>query len=137
MVDPNVLVSAVITPMGASGHLVERIRTGAVELLACPALIRELADVLERPKFRRWISPTEVARYCRDIVELATMVGDPVEFPAVSRDADDDYLVALAVSGLADGLVSGDLDLLEMIDSPVVVLGPAAAMGFLDDIGRS
>lgn len=123
--------------MGVSGRLVERIRIGTVELLACPALIRELADVLERPKFRRWILPSEAARYCRDIVELATMAGDPVDFPAVSRDSADDYLVALAVSGLADGLVSGDLDLLEMIDSPVVVLGPAAAVRLLDDIGRS
>jgi predicted nucleic acid-binding protein len=116
---------------------VERIRIGGVELLACPALIRELADVLERPKFRRWTSPSEAARYCRDIVELATMAGDPVEIPAVSLDSADDYLVALAVSGLADGLVSRDLDLLEMIDSPVVVLGPTAAVRLLDDIGRS
>lgn len=43
---------------------------------------------------------------------------------AVSRDPDDDYLVALARDAGADWRVTGDPDLLEVVGPPVRVVSP-------------
>jgi predicted nucleic acid-binding protein len=40
------------------------------------------------------------------------MADPPGPHPAVCRDPDDDYLVALATASRADAIVTGDLDLL-------------------------
>jgi predicted nucleic acid-binding protein len=44
---------------------------------------------------------------------LAIMLPDPVAPPPLLRDARDDYLVALAIGGRADAIVTGDRDLLD------------------------
>ena len=44
--------------------------------------------------------------------------------PRVTRDRDDDYLIALAIAGAVDALVSIDKDLLEA-DTSVSVVRPA------------
>lgn len=41
------------------------------------------------------------------------MLPDPTAPPRLLRDARDDYLVALAIDGRADVIVSGDRDLLD------------------------
>lgn len=102
----------------------------------CAQLLRELVGVLERPKFRRWISLPDAARYCRDLAELATMVRDPVEIAPLSRDPGDDYLLAVALAERADALVSGDSDLLEVADSPVTILAPTHVLELLDSVRR-
>ena len=59
------------------------------------------------------ISPEELANF----VELARQVGEVIaeikkENPAVTRDPKDHYLLAYAVVGDADHLVTGDMNLL-------------------------
>jgi len=58
---------------------------------------------------------------------------DPPTVPA-TRDADDDYLVALARSAGADVIVSADHDLLDA-DLVGVVLSPADFISHLVDSG--
>jgi predicted nucleic acid-binding protein len=55
---------------------------------------------------------------------LALQTEDADEVPAVTRDPDDDYLVALAYESEADVLVSGDRDLLETQGLDVEVISP-------------
>ena len=52
------------------------------------------------------------------------MVDDPDPVQPVSRDPDDDYLVALALQSGAEAIDSGDLDLREALGLPVEVLTP-------------
>jgi predicted nucleic acid-binding protein len=56
----------------------------------------------------------------------------PLPHPAVCRDPRDDYLVALAVATHADAIVTGDHDLLELVEPPVSVLTPRALTERLD-----
>lgn len=58
-----------------------------------------------------------------------TMVDDPIEPPAMTRDPKDDYLVALARAQTVDAIVSGDRDLLEAELSGVAVRTPRALGG--------
>ena len=59
---------------------------------------------------------------------------DPTEPSPVSRDPDDDYLVALADSVRADALVTGDADLLDLADPPVRIV---ALRSFFESLSGS
>ena len=60
VLDPNVLVSAAISQAGPPRQIISAWVDERFELIASPALLEELRDVLARPKFRRWIT-TELA----------------------------------------------------------------------------
>ena len=115
VIDPNVLISAVINPTGAPGRLIEAVRSGRLQLIACPILLNEFAGVLARPKFRRWLTEDEAIRFGIDLAALAEHNPDPeVPYPIATRDPNDDYLVALTLKAEADALISGDADLAQV-----------------------
>ena len=106
-------VSAAISRRGVPRWILRSLEVGLFESFACPQLLSELNDVLLRDKFRRYLTKAEVNQYVSIIQERATLV--PLEeVLSVSRDPDDDYLVALAQKAQADYLVSGDADLLDL-----------------------
>ena len=92
----------------------------------------ELGGVLRRDRFRRYLSLDEVDEYASEIEGLCRMVDDPDPVPAVLRDSDDDYLVALASESGAEAIVSGDLDLHEATGLPVEILTPRETLTRLD-----
>jgi uncharacterized protein len=124
VLDPGVLVSALITPAGAPARLLREIRGGSLELIVSPLLLEELSDVLGRQKFRRYV-PLESARdYVDLLAREAFAAPDPDTPPPLrSADPDDDYLISLAHSQNAI-LVSGDKHLLE-IGGGAPILAPA------------
>lgn len=124
VIDPNVLVSAAISSAGQPRAIVNAWTEERFELIASPAVIEELRDVLHRPKLRRWISLDLADAFVDGLAEDATIVADPPALPGVSRDPDDDYLVALARATGVDYLVSGDRDLLDLEDPDPPVLSP-------------
>jgi uncharacterized protein len=114
VLDPGVLVSALITPTGTPAKLLTASRSGSFELIASPLLLDELGSVLRRPKFRRHVDLDMVDRYMSLMLRDAVMATDPVEPPPIRcADPDDDYLIALAHASDA-ALVSGDRHLLDL-----------------------
>ena len=134
VLDTNVLVSALITPRGASARLLVELRAGAFELIVSPQLLDELRDVLWRPKFRRYATEAEVEAYV-DLTRREAMLFDDVEPPTSGPspiDPDDRFPVDLARMAGAHTLVSGDAHLLEL--RPVVpVMTPGEFLETLDD----
>jgi putative PIN family toxin of toxin-antitoxin system len=76
-------------------------------------LISELIEVTSRPKFSRY-SSEEIVRELLVLVEERSTTVQPISQIEACRDAKDNYLLALAVDGGADFLVTGDKDLLTM-----------------------
>jgi uncharacterized protein len=120
VVDPGVLISGVITPLGPSASLLRAVRAGDLTLIASPLLLTELGTVLGRPKFRRYLSVEEAESFVGGVRFVCEWVADPEERSVATRDPKDDYLVALASSSRADALVSGDRDLLAVKELPVL-----------------
>jgi putative PIN family toxin of toxin-antitoxin system len=85
-----------------------------ISVLASPRLLAELELVLRRPKFSAYVDGGTVREFVERIRRHATVVDDPVERPALTRDRKDDYLVALARSEHVDAIVSGDRDLIDV-----------------------
>ncbi len=129
--DVNVFVSAALSGAGPSAQLLTAMRDDRLSVVACRGLLTELGHVLRRDRFRRYLSLDEVDQYLVEIEGLCRMVNDPDPVPEVLRDADDDYLVALASESGAQAIVSGDLDLREATDLPVEVLTPREALNRL------
>lgn len=124
VLDPNVLVSALISRSGPPRELVDLWIAGRFELVASPKLIGELRDVLERPKFRRWASFDTVSEYVGGFEDGAISVEDPEDPEPLCPDPDDDYLLALAKESEADFLISGDPDLKDLENPVPPVLTP-------------
>src|SRR5271154_481684 len=94
--------------------LLEKVRAGAVTLVSSPALLAELGTVLARPKFRAILarSQTDPDQMLAELRRLAEVIEPPPLPTPVSRDPDDDEVLALAAASRADLIVSGDADLL-------------------------
>ncbi len=105
---------------------------GTTDLIVCPRLLDELGEVLHRPKFARFITSEQAEVFLVLLRDKAEMHADPVAVTELSRDPDDDYLIALARDTDADALISGDKDLLELSDPPIRVLTPADALAQID-----
>ena len=131
--DTNVLVSALITPAGASARLLVELRAGAFELVVSPALLAELREVLHRDRLRRYVSPEDADAYVEAIRRDSVVMDDP---PAMTGlrvdDPDDQFLIDLARASRVDALVSGDARVLELRDR-LPVKSPAEFLASLAD----
>jgi putative PIN family toxin of toxin-antitoxin system len=132
VLDANVLVSALISTAGPPREIVTAWVDERFELIASPALIDELRDVLARPRFRRWVSLDVVAEFIDGLAQDALALDDPPAQPGLTADPDDDYLIVLARAARADYLVSGDRHLLDLEAPDPPVLTPRE---FLDLLG--
>lgn len=115
VVDTNVLVSAFLW-QGTPGRLIELAGEHEVELFTSRVLVEELADVLQRKKLAKAVRATglSAAQMLRHYRRLAHLVDARTLARQVSRDADDDAVLACALAAHADLIVSGDDDLLSL-----------------------
>ncbi|BBY14396.1 hypothetical protein MMARJ_51360 (plasmid) [Mycobacterium marseillense] len=113
-------VSAVINPYGTPARVVEAVADGAITAVVTQHLLDELAAVLIRPKFRRWISVADAIAFVESLGGHADLRDDPGPPEKRVRDPNDDYLVALADTANAV-IVTGDDDLLSAeIEPPAI-----------------
>ena len=99
--DANVLISAALarSPNAPSVLTLDAALDGRLELITSPLVLREIASVLARPRLRKYLSADEALRFVTDLAGQTTLLTDPAPpHPAVCRDPDDDYLVALATA---------------------------------------
>jgi putative PIN family toxin of toxin-antitoxin system len=112
ILDPNVIISALLSREGAPAKVVAAWLEGRFELLISPLLLEELGRALAYPKLAERISTEESAQLIEWLRREGQVVDDPTEVPTVrSDDPGDDYLLALAEADRA-ALVSGDRHLL-------------------------
>ncbi len=131
VLDPGVLISALISQVGAPAGLLEAWASGAFELVVSDRVLEELELVLRRPKFHRWVTEDDIAQFLETLRAHAVVEPDPEAIAAISPDPDDDYLIALAIAAGAHVLVSGDRHLTELTDLRPPVRTPRS---FLDTL---
>jgi putative PIN family toxin of toxin-antitoxin system len=85
--------------------------TNKCRLLFSQKLLEEFVAVARRPKLQKYISKDELGDLLETIVEIAEFI--PVRSNVtLCRDPKDNFLLALAIDGTADYLLTGDKDLL-------------------------
>ena len=74
-------MAAVITPEGTRGRPLRRAVEGRFELIVSPKGLAGLQRVLDRPNFRRYLTPAEAGQVVQLIAHLAILVPDPDPAP--------------------------------------------------------
>jgi putative PIN family toxin of toxin-antitoxin system len=131
VLDSNVLISARLEPRGPSAKLLEAWADDEFDLIVSPQLLEELRGVLGRDRLRRWLTEEEAELFVQSLRDNATIIDDPPLERGITRDPDDDFVVALARVAEADYVVSGDRHLLELVDQRPPVLTPRALLDLL------
>ncbi|HEV6965978.1 putative toxin-antitoxin system toxin component, PIN family [Roseateles sp.] len=114
VVDTNVVVSALLW-RGTPGRLIElAVEEQAVQLFTSRALLAELAATLAKKKLTKYVAATGMTadQLLANYRLVATTVAVRNLDVRVSRDVDDDDVLACAMAAHADLIVSGDEDLL-------------------------
>ena len=113
IIDTNLWISFLI---GHQTQLVRRMLTDLrFDVYVCSRLIKEIRDVANRDKIRKYVSEADlddllaiINAYC----QFATIKAEVA--PTAIRDPKDLYLLALADTIGADYIVSGDADLTDL-----------------------
>lgn len=130
VVDTNVLVSAFLWE-GTPGRLIELAGEKAVQLFTSRALLDELAATLAKKKLAKPVAATGLTaeQMLGSFRRLATLVTARQLAQPVSRDVDDDQVIACAIAARADLIVSGDDDLLTLKTfQGIRIVSPAEAL---------
>lgn len=109
LVDANVFVSAAGWG-GVPARTVESIFDGAFVAVVTMGIL----DDVERKLEEKAALPKPEARELRLLIEAAARVVEPEVVAGVSRDPDDDEVLAAAVIAEVDLIVTGDGDLLDL-----------------------
>ena len=127
VLDTNVLVSAFLWE-GLPGRLISLASEQVITLHTSKVLLDELSGVLQRRKFTRRVQATglSTAQLVRNYQRLAHRISVRQLTQRVSRDADDDHVLACALAAKADLIVSGDRDLLVLNEHQGVRIVTAA-----------
>jgi putative PIN family toxin of toxin-antitoxin system len=114
VLDPNVLISALLSRDGSPARVFRAWLDGEFELVVSEELLAELERALAYPKLRERVQQADALEFVDLLRRGASVRTDPSEPPSVrSSDANDDYPIALAESTQAM-LVSGDRPLLAL-----------------------
>ncbi len=128
--DTNVTISAALFEKSLPGQALHAAQSRG-ELLLSRGTLAELAEVLGRKKFDRYLTREEREEFLVKLVREAVVVEITEEIRAC-RDAKDDKFLEIAVCGGGACVVTGDRDLLALHPfRGIPILSPAH---FLDQL---
>lgn len=106
--DINVFVSAFLSrnPTSPTQELIDRWLAGEFDLLVCDAIVNELIEKMVERRLER-IDIETFAALLDSMAEWIDVPDEAIE-PVVAEDPDDDVVVACAIVGVADFLVTYD-----------------------------
>ena len=107
VLDTNILIGAVITKGTPPDRLYQAWMRGEINLITSTAQMAEVAAVLARPRLEKFLSADEAETLVENIGTRALILD---ELPSVnlSPDPKDNPILAAAIAGKADVIVSGD-----------------------------
>ena len=115
VLDTNTIVSAFFWE-GNEAELFRKIEQGNVDLYITIEILKEVEDVIKRPKFNEVMRKANLTpdQIMQKIVSLSHLVIAPKITVKVCRDEKDNKFLECADSANVDYLVSGDDDLLSL-----------------------
>lgn len=123
ILDTNILIGALITKGTPPDKLYRAWLRGELELVTSTAQLAELTNVLARPRLQEFLDADEASVIVQNIATRALILDEPPRVD-LSPDPKDNPILAAAIAGRVDLIVSGDkkhmLALREVEGIPVV-----------------
>ncbi len=107
VLDTNVIVSALLQPLGAPARVFLLAVSGSIQLCVSGNVYAEYEEVTRRPRFR--LTETVIASTLGAIREKGYWVRPAETILAACPDPDDDIFLECAAAAQADYLVTGNL----------------------------
>ena len=116
VLDTNVLASGLVrsNPSAATVQILDLWRSGTYTLLFSAHILAELERTLHSLYFSSRLTSTQIANVLALIIEQGRLVEVTYPVTGVATHPEDDIVLATAVSGDADYLVTGDRQLLKV-----------------------
>jgi putative PIN family toxin of toxin-antitoxin system len=105
--DTNVIISGFLSAKGPPGQLLQAWLDGRFDLVTSQTQLDELERALSYEKLRDRIHPDQVRDFV-DNIDVMAVVVPSVPAVTLSPDPDDNPILATAIAGQADLIVSGD-----------------------------
>jgi putative PIN family toxin of toxin-antitoxin system len=115
--DSTVLISAFLRPGGLSDELLGLTSTEQLQLILAREIIEEVRQKLvgsRRIRARYVYDDRDVALFCEQLQVLADIPSNLPPLAGIVRDPADDVILACAVAGNAEAVVTRDKDLLSL-----------------------
>ena len=131
VLDPNVIISALLSPKGSPAEIVKRWQADEFVVVISLALLTGLKRALEYQRVRKYFKkPQEtVAALIKRLETVATVVEPQFSSDVIKEDPADNRVLECALAGEASYIVTGNAHLLRLKEyRGVVILNPA---GFL------
>lgn len=133
VVDTDVMVAGICGPASSdAAELLDAFREGAFEIVTSPILIAELTGVLGRPAFESMLGDTRARSILGSLVPMLLVIEDIYDPPRATPDRNADLLVAVARSGDAQFVVSGDESLASSFVRDLTIARPGEFAAALD-----
>lgn len=88
VLDPNVLIAALISPRGAPAEIYLALARGDFEVVVSPLLLAELDRVLARASFAAPRRVEQAQAFVGAVARLAVLVDDPPQAEGLPADPD-------------------------------------------------
>jgi putative PIN family toxin of toxin-antitoxin system len=132
--DANVIVSGFPVIGGLPGVLLDRWRRDEFGLVLSDYILDEIARAWTDPYWSRRINPVEAEDALRFLRRFAEIVPVTVDVSGIASHAEDDMVIATAVSAEAEYLVTGDKELQGVRrHRGVRILSPREFLAILDN----
>ena len=131
VLDTNVWVSAILNPRGKPALILKLALRGVVELVISRAMIEEMNKVLHYPKLikllkKNRVSVEEIEAFIKNIDTIAEITKGELVLEVIKEDPTDNIILACAVEGGADFIISGDSHLLKLANfEEIEIVAPA------------
>jgi putative PIN family toxin of toxin-antitoxin system len=131
VLDTNVLISAVLFN-GPPRAILDLVIGGSLYCSLSLAILDELRDVLERPKFR--FSPEQAFQVIEELHAVCDIVNPAIRVNVVTADPNDNIILECALESKADIIVSGDQHLLAVIEfRGIRIVSPADYLKLINE----
>lgn len=132
VIDTNILVSAILTPEGNPAKILKLVLEGKLNLIISPAILEEIRQVFNYPKLAKLMEKNNITRqevydFLDKMSRVALITPGKLDIDVIPKDPADNKIIACALEGDADFIISGDQHLTDLkIFQSIKIIDPAA-----------
>ena len=119
VLDTNQLISAILSPDGKPAIILDEVLAGTLTLVISSKILQEAEKVLSYPKLvkllkKKGVFPEKIKALLDKLRVIGVMTHDTLHPDVIHTDPSDNMILACAVEGEADLIISGDHHLTDL-----------------------